>query len=121
MGQLWYTWDMEQIDTETLAVQAVQQARILTHRANLAAQTAVEQAVGLLHDGGMSHREIAKLTGLSKSDVARKAATRPSLGVLLNPNADNRVYAFADEWIWGSAETARRVVDKLMRHGEGDQ
>ncbi len=109
---------MENIDTEALAVQAIQQARLLAHRAELASRVAVQQAVALLIDSGMSQREVAKLTGLSKSDVARRSSTRPSLGVAQRKGVDDRVYRFADEWIWGSLETANRVVDELLRHGE---
>ena len=106
---------MEPIDVENLASQAVQRARVLTHQANLAAQAAVTQAVALLNNAGLSQREIARLTGLSKSDVARKVQQRQSLGVTQAKGADGRVYDFADEWIWGSAESAQRVDAELQR------
>ena len=96
---------MEPIDVESLASQAVQRTRVLTHHVNLAAQAAVMQAVAMLNDAGLSQREIARLTGLSKSDVARKVQQLP-LDATLAKGADSPVYAFADEWIWGSAEQA---------------
>jgi len=109
---------MSDSDIEALAVRAVHQARLLTHRADLAAKTSTAQAVALLLRTGMSHRDIAKVTGLSKSDVSRRALTSPPLGVAQAHGSDDRVYAFADEWIWGSREAARSVVNELLRHGE---
>ncbi|MGP5099038.1 hypothetical protein ACTXPC_15610 [Brachybacterium alimentarium] len=104
---------MENIDTEELATRAVQQARRLTHQAELAAKVAMDQAVALLHARGLSQREIAKLTGLSKSDVARRTGSPATRGPLLNRAGDDRVYAFADEWIWGSREIAQFVANEL--------
>lgn len=105
---------MDTFDTESVATHAVQQARLLVHRAELAANVATHQAVALLHDEGMSHRQIAKLTGLSKSDVARKAASRPPLGVAQREGGNSRVNDFALDWIWGDRETERRVVTLLL-------
>lgn len=105
---------MENIDTEELATRAVQQARRLTHQAELAAKVAMDQAVALLYARGLSQREIAKLAGLSKSDVARRTGSPATRGPLLNRAGDDRVYAFAEEWIWGSGETAQFVANELQ-------
>ncbi|MDN6301433.1 MAG: hypothetical protein L0J57_00070 [Brachybacterium sp.] len=111
---------MENIDNEELATRAIQQARRFTLQAEMAAKVATDQAVALLHASGRSQREIARLTGLSKSDVARRTR-RPALrGPLLNATGDHRVYAFADEWIWGSPEAAQFVADELRPHGGAD-
>jgi hypothetical protein len=109
---------MDTFDAESTATHAVQQARLLVHRAELAASVATHQAVALLHDQGMSHRQIARLTGLSKSDVARKAANRPPIGVAQREGGDSRVNDFALDWIWGDRETERRVVSLLLGEDE---
>lgn len=108
---------MNDFDVESVATRAVQQARLLVHRTELIANTATHQAAVLLYDQGMSHRQIAKLTGLSKSDVARKVAGRPPLGVAQRKGGDSRINDFAREWIWGNPETEQHVVERLL----GDQ
>lgn len=105
---------MTDIDVEATATRAIQQARLLSHRAELAANVATQQAVALLHAEGMSHRQIAKLTGVSKSDVARKLAGSPPLGIAQSTGADSRVYDFALEWIWGSADVRDAAMLKLL-------
>lgn len=119
MGRTRYDLAVEPIDTEELATRAVQQARRLTHQAELAARVATDQAVALLHGRGLSQRQIAKLTGLSKSDVARRIGGTAPPGPLLNRDGDDRVYALADEWIWGSRESALRVADIVNPPGDG--
>lgn len=111
---------MENIDTEELATRAIQQARRFTLQAEMAAKVATDQAVALLHASGRSQREIARLTGLSKSDVARRTRRPAPRGPLLNAAGDHRVYAFADEWIWGSPEAAQFVADELRPRGDAD-
>ncbi|MDN5893931.1 MAG: hypothetical protein L0H93_07880 [Nocardioides sp.] len=106
---------MTTFDTETVAVQALSQARLLRHRADLAASTAESQAVTLLLRNGMSQRAVARLAGLSKSDVARRASAPPPLGVATRRGADRSVFDFADEWIWGSREIASAVSSELLR------
>lgn len=105
---------MTDIDVEATATRAIQQARLLSHRAELAANVATHQAVALLHAEGMSHRQIAKVTGISKSDVARKLAGSPPLGIAQRTGADSRVYDFALEWIWGSADVRDAAMLKLL-------
>lgn len=106
---------MSDIDIESIAVHAVSQARLLRHRADLAATAAESQAVALLLGAGMSQRVVAKMTGLSKSDVARRATSSPPLGVAVAPGSDTRVYDFADEWLWGDRQTADRVGELLCQ------
>lgn len=101
------------VNTEQAATAAIAQARLLTHQANLAADVAIAQAVTLLLDSGLSQRAVAQMTGVSKSSVARLARSRPPLGVGIGTTQDARVYAFANDWIWGSQENARAVVDQL--------
>lgn len=105
---------MSDIDVEAIATRAIQQARLLSHRAEIAADVATQQAVALLHAEGMSHRQIAKLTGISKTDVARKLTDSPPLGIAQKTGGDSRVYDFALEWIWGSADTRNAVMLKLV-------
>lgn len=112
---------MEHIDTQALAAHAVQQARLLAFEANVAADVAISQAVALLHTNGLSQRDIARLTGLSKSDVARKVKRATPHGIAPSPKTDNRVHAFAKEWIWGSAKTAHLVIDTLTRQRDNSE
>lgn len=105
----------EPLDIESTATRAVTQARLLAHRAALEAEVAVSQAAALLLRSGMSQRAVAQLTGLSKSDVARRAKTPPPLGVGTRMGSDTRVHDFALEWIWGDPRTAGAVVQELMR------
>jgi hypothetical protein len=102
-----------------VATAAIGQARLLSHQANLAAETAIQQAVTLLLDSGMSQRTVAQVTGVSKSSVARIAQSRPPLGVAVGLQTDARVYAFANEWIWGSQENASAISKELLRPTEG--
>ncbi|MTG90836.1 hypothetical protein GJV82_18120 [Cellulosimicrobium sp. BIT-GX5] len=105
----------ESPDLEAAATRAVAQARLLAHRATLEAEVAVSQAAALLLRSGMSQRTVAQLTGLSKSDVARRAKTPPPLGVASSQGSDTRVRDFAHEWIWGDKTTADAVVAELLR------
>ncbi len=107
------------MNVEQAATAAISQARLLAHQANLAAETAIKQAVTLLLDSGMSQRVVAQVTGVSKSSVARIAKSRPPLGVAVGLQTDARVYAFANEWIWGSQKNAAAVSNELLRAGEG--
>lgn len=109
---------MNDFNVESVATRAVQQARLLVHRTELAASTATHQAAVLLHDQGMSHRQIAKLTGLSKSDVARKVASRPPLGWAQRKGGDSRINDFALDWIWGDLETEQKVAERLRGEEE---
>ncbi len=111
----------KKLNTEALAVQAIQQARLLTYQAELFAQVATAQAVTLLLDLELSHRQIAKLTGLSKSQVARHASRRPPLGVARSTTGEGRVYDFAADFIWGGSDVAGAVVDRLLTHNEDDR
>lgn len=79
------------------------------------ADVAQSQAVASLLDSGMSQRAVAELAGLSKSDVARRAKTRPALGLMAANWDDPRIHDFAAEWIWGSREMARTVIDELLQ------
>ncbi|GAB2721756.1 hypothetical protein GCM10027038_20390 [Arthrobacter bambusae] len=116
MGRFWYGGYMTQkLDFEAVAARAITQARLLRIRANLLADVAQSQAVALLLDSGMSQRAVAELAGLSKSDVARRARTRPALGVMAANWDDPRIHEFAAEWIWGSREMARAVIDELLQ------
>jgi len=115
VGHFWYIEIMtESLDLEATATRAVTQARLLAHRAALEAEVAVSQATALLLRSGMSQRTVAQLTGLSKSDVARRAKTPPPLGVA-SRGSDTRVRDFAREWIWGDATTADAVATELLR------
>lgn len=96
-------------DAQQIAAKACAQARVLKHQADLAADLAMQQAITLLLDLGATQRDAARLTGVSKSAVSRAAATRPPRGVGVAPGADTSVYAFAEEWIWGSRTTAAAV------------
>jgi predicted XRE-type DNA-binding protein len=107
-----------EMSIEQTAAAAISQARLLAHQANLAADTAIQQAVTLLLDSGMAQRAVAQMTGVSKSSVARMAKSRPPLGAVVGLQTDARVYAFANEWIWGSQENARAVADQLLQVGE---
>ncbi|NQD90592.1 hypothetical protein HP499_22685 [Paenarthrobacter sp. CM16] len=100
-------------NVEETAAAAIARARLLAHQASLAADVAIAQAVTLLLDSGMSQRAVAQVTGVSKSSVARLAKSRPALGVAVGLETDARVYAFANDWIWGSQEKARVVVEQL--------
>ncbi|SLK12640.1 hypothetical protein [Arthrobacter sp. P2b] len=104
----------DDLNIEQTATTAIAQARLLAHQANLAAEVAIAQAVTLLLDSGMSQRAVAQVTGVSKSSVARMAKSRPALGVGVAAQQDARVYSFANEWVWGSAENARAMVSRLM-------
>lgn len=108
----------QNIDIESVATRAITQARLLKYRANLMADVALAQAVALLLDAGMSQRAVAELAGLSKSDVARRAKSRPPLGVAAGESTDTRIHEFAAEWIWGSRDMSRAVVEELLRQGE---
>ncbi|GAT88252.1 hypothetical protein CVCC1112_2911 [Paenarthrobacter nicotinovorans] len=58
-----------------------------------------------------SHRyEVERLTAPARADS--------SLGAVVGLQTDARVYAFANEWIWGSQENARAVADQLLQVGE---
>ncbi|MET3174728.1 UNVERIFIED_ORG: hypothetical protein ABIB52_002579 [Arthrobacter sp. UYCu721] len=103
------------LNVERAATAAIGQARLLAHQASLAADVAIAQSVTLLLDSGMSQRAVAQVTGVSKSSVARMAKSRPPLGVMVGMQQDARVYAFANEWIWGSQENARSVETQLLR------
>lgn len=108
----------EPLDVEATATRAVTQARLLAHRASLEAEVAISQAAALLLRSGMSQRAVAQLTGLSKSDVARRSKTPPPLGVATSQGTDTRVRDFAREWIWGDTGTADAVVRELLRDEE---
>lgn len=115
MGHSRYDRPMKNADVEDLATQALLRARLLTHRVEEASNAAIYQAVLLLHDQGMSQRKIAKLTGLSKSDVARR------IGPTRSPDTPNKhdVQTFSEEWIWGSREAVQYVDDFIREMGEG--
>lgn len=116
LGRIWYGCSMiNDLNVEQAATAAISQARLLAHQSSLAADAAIAQAVTLLLDSGMSQRAVAQVTGVSKSSVARMAKSRPPLGVVVGMQQDARVYAFANEWIWGSQANARSVVDQLLR------
>jgi predicted XRE-type DNA-binding protein len=109
------------MDAQHVAARAAAQARVLRHQADVAAELAIQQAVALLLDSGMSQRKVAQFTGVSKSSVSRAARTRPPRGVGVAPGADTSVYAFAEEWIWGSPETAAAVREALDQSTQAPQ
>jgi transcriptional regulator with XRE-family HTH domain len=112
---------VDRIDVQHVAAQATAQARVLKHQADLAADLAIQQAVALALDSGMSQRDVARLTGVSTSSVSRAARNRPLQGVGVAPGADTSVYAFAEEWIWGSPETAAAVREALAQSTQTPQ
>jgi predicted XRE-type DNA-binding protein len=93
----WCGYMTQKVDFEAVAAHAITQARLLRIRANLLADVAQSQAVALLLDSGMSQRAVAELAGLSKSDVARWAKTRPALGVMAANWDDPSIHEFAAE------------------------